>query len=57
MCLMQGLVKGEGNLDLNCIAEYYGDWICSPPFDIGNTTRNSLKILKNQDIRDANSAI
>ncbi len=29
------------------IAQEYVDWYKSDPFDIGNTTRNAFKILKN----------
>jgi len=51
MCLMHGLTEGteivgsKRILDLNSIAQYYSKWICSDPFDKGNTTNNAFKIL------------
>lgn len=42
LCLFQGLKDGRGELNPNRICYYYGKWINSPPFDIGNTTRNAL---------------
>lgn len=43
MCLMRGLLAGEGKLDLfqHCI--FYGHWVQYGPFDIGQTTENGLK--------------
>lgn len=40
--LMQGLIKGNGSLNLNKIAESYSEWFLSKPFDIGNTLRKSI---------------
>ena len=41
LCLARGLVAGnEFNLEL--IASEYAMWIASQPFDVGNTTRQSL---------------
>ena len=42
MCQLKGLVAGNGKFDLFHIALYYGHWIASGPFDIGNTTRAGL---------------
>ena len=42
MCLLNGLVKGDGKLNLHQHCRFYADWISSTPFDIGNTTRNGL---------------
>ena len=56
MCLMHGLINGttsdqnQRTLDLNSIAEYYGKWIRSDPFDIGNTTKSALTILKQKPL-------
>jgi hypothetical protein len=44
-------------LDLNCIADFYGKWIESNPFDIGYTTRKGLNILRNPENRQAKKAI
>lgn len=46
MCLMRGLLAGEGKFDLFHHALYYGHWIAYGPFDIGNTTRNGLGPLR-----------
>jgi hypothetical protein len=49
---MQGLVDNEENvangspIDFNKIAVRYRDWITSPPFDIGMTTKNGLTCLQ-----------
>jgi hypothetical protein len=32
----------RGKFDIDKIAERYRDWIESPPFDIGNTTKGGL---------------
>lgn len=46
ICLANGLTeKNESVLNIDCIAKYYGAWIDSPPFDIGNTTRSALGVL------------
>ena len=37
-----GIIEGNGNLDFNLIAKYYGLWICSHPFDLGNTIKGAL---------------
>ena len=56
LCLMHGLINGttsdqnQTTLDLNSIAEYYGKWIKSDPFDIGNTTKSALTILKQKPL-------
>ena len=42
MCLMRGLVAGNGLLDLKETCKQYANWLKSTPFDIGNTTRNGL---------------
>jgi hypothetical protein len=47
MCLMHAFVENESNLqngivDMNKVAKRYGDWIASPPFDIGQATRSAL---------------
>ena len=42
MCLMHGLVAGQGVLDLCHICVQYAHWLSSTPFDVGNTTRNGL---------------
>ena len=42
MCLLHGLAKGKGSLDLNSVAQHYNFWIKSKPFDIGGTIRNAL---------------
>jgi ADP-ribosylglycohydrolase len=45
MCLQNGLVEGDGQLNLDRIAYYYGMWIDSRPFDIGQATRSALSTL------------
>ena len=47
MCMMHAFVENEdelknGKLDMNKVAKRYGDWIMSPPFDIGIATRGAL---------------
>lgn len=42
MSLAKGLVNGQGVFNLYEIVAQYGQWIKSHPFDIGNSTRNSL---------------
>lgn len=46
MCLMKGLVAGQGKLDAFQIAKYYAYWIYTRPFDIGSTTRQGLGPLE-----------
>ncbi len=41
--LMYGLIDGNGTLDLDLIAQQYGAWYDSGPFDIGITIRNAAK--------------
>jgi len=49
LCLAKGLVEGEGIVSLDRIAKYYGKWLNSKPFDIGNTTIAALSGLSNKD--------
>ena len=42
LCLFQGLHESKGKLNPDHICLYYGKWLGSPPFDIGNTTRKGL---------------
>ena len=35
MCLMHGLVEGNGKLNTANIVKYYGQWYVYGPFDIG----------------------
>jgi len=44
LCLMNAIVESKG-LNEDCIAKQYRNWMGSPPFDIGYTTRNSLGAL------------
>ena len=45
MCSLQGINQGTitygsyDSLDFDKIAEFYGQWITSPPFDIGQATK------------------
>jgi len=48
LCLAKGLAEGEGIFSLDRIAKYYGYWINSNPFDLGNTIRGALSALLNQ---------
>lgn len=48
LCLAKGLAEGEGIFSLDRIARYYGYWINSEPFDLGNTIRKGLKPLRDQ---------
>jgi len=45
MCLMRGLLAGNGKLDMDAVALYYGRWVGTGPFDIGITTRKALSPL------------
>ena len=36
----------NGCLNMNRIAEFYGKWIKSDPFDMGGTIRNGLGCLR-----------
>ena len=40
--LLHGLLAGNGALDLNQVALWYGKWFSSKPFDIGGTIRQSV---------------
>jgi ADP-ribosyl-[dinitrogen reductase] hydrolase len=42
LCLAHGLAEGNGDLDINKIVQHYFNWMKSPPFDIGNTTKCAL---------------
>lgn len=42
LCLGMALAEGEGIMSLDRIGFYYGEWINSDPFDIGNTIRGGL---------------
>lgn len=45
LCLMQGINLSHQKcqmLDMNYVAEFYGAWIKSPPFDIGMATKGAL---------------
>lgn len=42
LSLLRGLLAGQGSLDLNHIATWYGKWFASHPFDVGNTIRQSV---------------
>ena len=44
MCLMHGLLDNEASIqnktiNFDFIAKRYSDWMKSPPFDIGHTTK------------------
>jgi len=41
--LIHGLIRANGKLNLDFIAQEYGEWFESGPFDIGITTRNAVK--------------
>ena len=43
MCLMHGLIEGNGKLDMAKIVLYYGKWFQDGPFDRGGTVTNALK--------------
>ena len=50
MCLMKGILKSRSEdqnvyLNPNYVAEEYQNWMESPPFDIGFTTRSALGAL------------
>ena len=42
ICLLRGLSDANGVMDLDRIARNYQQWVKSPPFDIGLTTRKTL---------------
>lgn len=42
LSLLNGLVKGNGKLDMKEITISYAKWIKSNPFDVGATTRKAL---------------
>ena len=45
MCLLRGLVEGNGQMDLNPICKYYGLWIHSNPIGSGRTTKACLQCI------------
>mmetsp|Transcript_5352 Transcript_5352/g.9828 ORF Transcript_5352/g.9828 Transcript_5352/m.9828 type:complete len:356 (-) Transcript_5352:1183-2250(-) len=45
MCLMRGLLEGNGKLNLDRVANYYGQWVETDPFDIGITTSIAFEKL------------
>ena len=45
MCLMRGLVEGNGKMDLKPICKYYGTWV-KDNIGIGSTTRQCLPHCK-----------
>ena len=45
MCLMHGLIEGNGKLDVSKIVLYYGLWLKDGPFDRGSTVTNALKAI------------
>ena len=45
LCLLRGIVKGKGVLDLCHVASNYAKWLSSTPFDVGGTCRNGLSKL------------
>ena len=45
MCLMHGLIEGNGKLDVAKIVLYYGLWLKDGPFDRGSTVTNALKAI------------
>lgn len=47
MCMLRGLLAGEGKLNMDAIADYYCQWVASHPFDIGMTTSCALLPLMN----------
>ena len=46
ICLMNGLLAGNGKFDPFHIAMYYGYWIHSDHFSVGRTTMNGLGPLE-----------
>ena len=48
MCMMRGLLEGQGKLNLDNVAKYYERWVATGPFDIGITTRCALSPLLEQ---------
>ena len=51
MCLMHGLIEGNGQLDANLITKQYGMWYADGPFDIGMTTQTAMKYIKVKDAK------
>lgn len=51
MCLLQGLIEGDGIIDQMKIAEWYFKWYDDGPFDIGNTTRNAMRCIQNMTMK------
>lgn len=45
MCLMQGLLQGEGQLDMDAVAHYNGLWGQSEPASYGITVGRAIKPL------------
>jgi hypothetical protein len=49
---MHGIIDNEENISQNSLIDFdkiairYKQWILSPPFDIGQTTKNGLKCLE-----------
>ena len=42
LCLMHALWASKGNISNTEIGRYYGKWMQTEPFDLGNTCKNSL---------------
>lgn len=54
MCLLNGLVQGKkGVFKKDEVARFYGKWITSKPFDIGQTTRTALGCLQFNPVYEA----
>lgn len=45
MCLIRGLLAGDGKLDLDAVAEFYARWMLSDPFSSGITINRALRPL------------
>ena len=52
LCLAQGLIEGKGKLDLDHIAAYYGKWLNSSPFDLGNTIGTAFQAVRDFDLSE-----
>ena len=63
MCLLWGYVESNKEdaeprkFDVNAVADRYGQWYNSDPFDIGRTTENALEVFKSQGKTAADAVI
>lgn len=48
MCLIRGLLEGEGKLNMDAVSRFYGKWVRSNPFKFGITMSRALRSLEEE---------